>query len=190
MIKDVAAALHISQKRGYRPLSRCYRLGSLHATVTYFLFLLVKVVSVTLVVLPLSLSLPCSPPVVGSSALEGDAGLRYPLRVCMASPVSLAARSLATDYRTQASQIQSLIDANGSITNLGIVDPLNFRMPFPTALLPQHDRVQRALCDARNSLSALADVFDRWAADIDLIISDTLAASTRETRNTRRAQPY
>ena len=101
----------------------------------------------------------------------------------MASSVSLAARSLATDYRTQASQIQAPIDANGSITNLGIV-------PFPTALLPQHDRVQRALCDARNSLSALADVFDRWATDIELILSDTLAANARETRNTRRAQPY
>ena len=108
----------------------------------------------------------------------------------MASSVVLAARSLATDYRTQASQIQALIDATGSITNLGIVDPLNFRMPFPTALLPQHDRVQRALCDARNSLSALADVFDRWATDIELILSETLAANARETRNTRRVQPY
>ena len=108
----------------------------------------------------------------------------------MASSVSSAARSLANDYRTQASQIQLLIDANGSITNLGIVDPVNFRMPFPTALLPQHDRVQRALCDARNSLSALADVFDRWATDIELILSEIHAFHARETRNTRRAQPY
>ena len=108
----------------------------------------------------------------------------------MASSVVLAARSLATDYRTQANQIQALIDANGSVTNLGIVDPHNFRMPFPTALWPQHDRAQRALCDARNTLSALAEVFDRWATDIDLILSETLAAQARETRNTRRAQPY
>ena len=108
----------------------------------------------------------------------------------MASPLSQAARSLANDYRTQASQIQSVIDANGSITNLGFVDPMNFRMSFPTALIPQHDRVQRALCDARNALFALADVFDLWAADIDHIISDALAANARETRNTRRAQPY
>ena len=65
-------------------------------------------------------------------------------------------------------------------------------MSFPTALIPQHDRVQRALCDARNALFALADVFDKWAADIDHnhIMSDAFAANARETRNTRRAQPY
>ena len=108
----------------------------------------------------------------------------------MAFPLAQAARALANDYRTQASQIQSVIDANGSITNLGFVDPMNFRMSFPTALTSQHDRVQRALCDARNALSALADVFGLWAADIDHIISDVLAANARETRNTRRAQPY
>ena len=108
----------------------------------------------------------------------------------MAFPLAQAARTLANDYRTQASQIQSLIDANGSITNLGFVDHMNFRMSFPTALIPQHDEVQRALCDAKSALSALADVFDLWAADIEHIISDALAANARETRNTRRAQPY
>ena len=108
----------------------------------------------------------------------------------MAFPLAQAARSLANDYRTQASQIQLVIDVNGSITNLGYENPTNFRMSFPTALISQHDRVQRALCDARNELSALADVFDKWAADIDHIISDALAANARETRNTRRVQPY
>ena len=108
----------------------------------------------------------------------------------MASSVSSAARSLATDYRTQANQIQALIDANGSITNLGIVDPVNFRMPFPTALLPQHDRAQRALCDARNSLTALADVFDRWATDFEIILSELQLIQVRDARKTRRAQPY
>ena len=139
---------------------------------------------------PSPLSHPFFAPSSFSSALEGNAGLRYPLRVCMASPLAQAARSLANDYRTQASQIQSVIDVNGSITNLGFVDPMNFRMSFPTALISQHDRVQRALCDARNELTALADVFDKWAADIDHIISDAFAANARETRNTRRTQPY
>ena len=108
----------------------------------------------------------------------------------MAFPLAQAARSLANEYRDRASQIQSLIDANGSITNQGYVDHMNFRMPFPTALIPQHDEVQRALCDAKNALSALADVLDLWATDIEHIISDALVANARETRNTRRAQPY
>ena len=87
-------------------------------------------------------------------------------------------------------QIQSLIDVNGCITNLGFVDHMNFRMAFPTALIPQHDEVQKALCDAKIALSAVADVFDLWAADIEHILSDALAVNARETRNTRRAQPY
>ena len=108
----------------------------------------------------------------------------------MAFPLAQAARALANDHRTQASQIQSLIDVNGCITNLGFVDHLNFRMSFPRALIPQHEEVQRALWDAKSALSALNDVFDLWAADIEHILSDTLAANARETRNTRRAQPY
>ena len=108
----------------------------------------------------------------------------------MAFPLAQAARALANDYRTQASQIQSLIDVNGCITNFGFVDHTNFRMAFPTALIPQHDEVQKALCDAKIALSALADVFDLWAADIEHILSDALAVHARETRNTRRAQPY
>ena len=108
----------------------------------------------------------------------------------MAFPLAQAARALANDYRTQASQIQSLIDINGCITNLGFVDHTNYRMSFPRALIPQHEDVQRALWEAKSALSALADVIDMWAADIEHILLDALAANARETRNTRRAQPY
>ena len=108
----------------------------------------------------------------------------------MAFPLAQAARALANDYRTQASQIQSLIDVNGCITNLGFVDHQNFRMCFPRALIPQHEDVQRALWDAKSALSALADVVDLWAADIEHILSNAVAADARDTRNTRRAQPY
>ena len=108
----------------------------------------------------------------------------------MAFPLAQAARALANDYRTQASQIQSLIDVNGCITNLGFVDHLNFRMSFPRALIPQHEEVQRALWDAKSALSALADVVDLWAADIEHLLSNTVAGNARDSRNTRRAQPY
>ena len=108
----------------------------------------------------------------------------------MAFSLAQAARALANDYRQQASQIQSLIDANGCITNLGFVDLTNFRMSFPRALIPQHEHVQRALWDAKSALSALADVVDLWAADIERIFLEELAANARETRNTRRAHPY
>ena len=108
----------------------------------------------------------------------------------MAFPLAQAARALANDYRIQASQIQSLIDVNGSIANLGFVDHTNFRMSFPRALIPQHENVQRALWDAKSALSALADVIDLWAADIEHILLDELAANARDTRNTRRAHPY
>ena len=108
----------------------------------------------------------------------------------MAFPLAQAARALANDYRMQASQIQSLIDVNGCISNLGFTDLTNYHMPFPRALIPQLEEVQRALWGAKSALSALADVFDLWAADIEHIISDALAAHARETRNTRRAQPY
>ena len=64
----------------------------------------------------------------------------------MASSVSLAARSLATDYRTQASQIQALIDANGSITNLGIVDPCEFQNAFPYGLYCRNMTGFKELC--------------------------------------------
>ena len=67
---------------------------------------------------------------------------------------------------------------------------MNFRMSFPRALIPQHEEVQRALWDAKSALSALADVVDLWAADIEHILLDALAANARDTRNTRRAQPY
>ena len=108
----------------------------------------------------------------------------------MAFPLAQAARALANDYRTQASQIQS-IDVNGCITNLGLVDITNFRMSFPRALIPQHEEVLRALWDAKSALSAtLADVVDLWAADIERINLDELASNARETRNTRRAHPY
>ena len=110
----------------------------------------------------------------------------------MAFPLAQAARALANDYRIQASQVQSLIDVNGCITNLGFVDHTNFRMSFPRALIPQHEDVQRALWDAKSALSALAlaDVIDLWAADIEHILLDELAANARDTRNTRRAHPY
>ena len=108
----------------------------------------------------------------------------------MAFPLAQAARALANDYRTQASQVQSLIDVNGCITNLGFVDSTNFRMSFPRALIPQHEDVQRALWDAKSALSALADVIDLWAADIEHILLDELAANARDSRNTRRAHPY
>ena len=89
----------------------------------------------------------------------------------MAFPLAQAARALANDYRTQASQIQSL-------------------MSFPRALIPQHEEVQRALWDAKSALSALADVVDLWANDIERLLLEELASSARETRNTRRAHPY
>ena len=108
----------------------------------------------------------------------------------MAFPLAQAARALANDYRQQASQIQSLIDANGSITNLGFVDLTNFHMSFPRALIPQHEEVQKALWDAKSALSALADVVDLWAADIERIVLEAIAANARESRNTRRAYPY
>ena len=108
----------------------------------------------------------------------------------MAFPLAQAARALANDYRTQASQVQSLIDVNGCITNLGFVDSTNFRMSFPRALIPQHEDVQRALWDAKSALSALADVFDFWADDIEHILSNAVAGNARDSRNTRRAQPY
>ena len=101
----------------------------------------------------------------------------------MAFPLAQAARALANDYRTQASQIQSLIDVNGGITNLDFVDHTNFHMSFPRALIPQHEEVQRALWDAKSALSALAN-------DIERILLEELASSARETRNTRRAHPY
>ena len=108
----------------------------------------------------------------------------------MAFPLAQAARALADDYRQQASQIQSLIDANGCVTNLGFVDLTNFRMSFPRALIPQHEEVQKALWDAKSALSALADVVDLWAADIERILLEALADNAPETRNTRRAYPY
>ena len=77
-----------------------------------------------------------------------------------------------------------------STPNLGFVDLTNYRMSFPRAFIPQHEEVQRALWDAKSVLSALADVFDLWAADIEHILSDALAANARDTRNTRRVQPY
>ena len=108
----------------------------------------------------------------------------------MAFPLAQAARALANDYRTQASQIQAMIDVNGCITNLGFVDLTNFRMSFPRALIPQHEEVLRALWDAKSALSALADVVDMWAADIERIFLDQPAFNARETRNTRHAHPY
>ena len=44
--------------------------------------------------------------------------------------------------------------------------------------------------DAKSALSALADVVDLWADDIERILPEVLAANARETRNTRRAYPY
>ena len=108
----------------------------------------------------------------------------------MAFPLAQAARALANDYRTQASQIQSLIDVNGCITNLGFVDHQNYRMVYPRALIPQHEEVQKALWDAKSALSALADVVDLWADDIEHILSNAVLGNARDTRNTRRAQPY
>ena len=108
----------------------------------------------------------------------------------MAFPLAQAARALANDYRMQACQIQSMIEVNGCITSLGFVDSTNFRMSFPRALIPQHEDVLRALWDAKSALSALADVVDLWAADIERIFLDELASNARETRNTRRAHPY
>ena len=108
----------------------------------------------------------------------------------MAFPLVQAARALANDYRQQASQIQSLINANGCITNLGFVDLTNYRMSFPRALIPQHEDVQKALWDAKSALSALADVVDLWANDIERILQEEIPVNTREARNTRRASPY
>ena len=108
----------------------------------------------------------------------------------MAFPLAQAARALANDYRQQASQIQSLINANGCITNLGFVDLTNYRMSFPRALIPQHEDVQKALWDAKSALSALADVVDLWAHDTERILQEEIPANTREARNTRRASPY
>ena len=73
---------------------------------------------------------------------------------------------------------------------LGLCGSHEFQNVIPKALIPQHEEVQRALWDAKSALSALADVFDLWADDIEHILSDALAANARETRNTRRAQPY
>ena len=87
----------------------------------------------------------------------------------MAFPLAQAARALANDYRTQASQIQAMIDVNACITTLGFVDLTNFRMSFLRALIPQHEEVLRALWDAKSAVSALADVVDMWAADIERI---------------------
>ena len=70
------------------------------------------------------------------------------------------------------------------------MDLTNVRMSFPRALIPQHQEVQRALWDAKSALSALADVVDLWAADIERIFLEALAANARESRNTRRAYPY
>ena len=70
------------------------------------------------------------------------------------------------------------------------MDHTNFRMSFPRALIPQLEDVQRALWDAKSALSALADVIDLWAADIEHILLDELAANARDSRNTRRAHPY
>ena len=50
----------------------------------------------------------------------------FPFGVHMAFPLAQAARALANDYRFQASQVQSLIDVNACITNLGFVDHTNF----------------------------------------------------------------
>ena len=108
----------------------------------------------------------------------------------MASPLAQAARTLANDYRQQASQLQSLINANGCTTNLGFVDPTNYHMSFPRALIPQHEEVQKALWDAKSALSALADVVDLWANDIERILQEALAGNSCEARNTRRAYPY
>ena len=108
----------------------------------------------------------------------------------MALPLAQAARALANDYRQQASQIQSLIDANGFITNLGFVDRTTFHLSFPRALIPQHEEVMNALWEAKTALSALADVVDLWAAEIERIILEAIAANARESRNTRRAYPY
>ena len=108
----------------------------------------------------------------------------------MAFPLAQAARALANDDRQQASQIQSLINANGCITNLGFVDLTNYRMSFPRALIPQHEDVQKALWDAKSALSALADVVDLWANDIERILQEEIPVNTREARNTRRASPY
>ena len=63
-------------------------------------------------------------------------------------------------------------------------------MSFPRALIPPHEEVQKALWDAKSALSALADVVDLWAADIESILLEALADNARETRNTRRAYPY
>ena len=73
---------------------------------------------------------------------------------------------------------------------MGFVDLTNFRMSFPRALIPPHEEVQKALWDAKSALSALADVVDLWAADIERILLEALADNARETRNTRRAYPY
>ena len=108
----------------------------------------------------------------------------------MALPLAQAARALANDYRQQASQIQSLIDANGFITNLVFVERTNFHLSFPRALIPQHEEVMNALWKAKTALSALADVVDLWAADIERIVLEAIAANARESRNTRRAYPY
>ena len=108
----------------------------------------------------------------------------------MAFPLAQAARTLANDYRQQASQIQSMINANGCTTNLGFVDFTNYHMLFPRALIPQNEEAQKALWDAKSALSALADVVDLWANDIERILQEAIPANPREARNTRRAEPY
>ena len=47
-----------------------------------------------------------------------------------------------------------------------------------------------ALWEAKTALSALTDVVDLWAADIERIVLEAIAANARESRNTRRAYPY
>ena len=83
-----------------------------------------------------------------------------------------------------------MINANGCTTNLGFVDLTNYHMLFPRALIPQNEEAQKALWDAKSALSALADVVDLWANDIERILQEAIAANSREARNTRRAYPY
>ena len=63
-------------------------------------------------------------------------------------------------------------------------------MDFPRALIPQHENTMSAMWKAKNALYALADVIDLWAADIERIVLEAVAATARESRNTRRAYPY
>ena len=108
----------------------------------------------------------------------------------MALPLARAARALADNFRQQASQIQTLIDSNGFITALGFVDRTNFHMAFPRTLIPQHEDAMDAMWKAKSALNASADVMDLRATDMERIVLEAVAATARESRNSRRAYPY